>query len=209
MIRSLVRTLTAAAVLVTAAMTLHARPLDAQAAPVPGAFKPNDRVDADYLGNNKWIPATVLAVENDGYSYKLHGDPYANGKGMDFSLHFKRVRAASAASAKSTPAPAAPAGPVAPLPGKYGCTESIYHPSGYEIEQRGFIVLRPDGGYQYLGMGTAGHYRYDAASGVTSFTDGYMDGATATAVDGRRDRMFFVPYAKSARKLRWTCTRAG
>jgi hypothetical protein len=208
-IRRLVRTLAAAGLVLTAAMILPTRALTAQAAPTPGAFKPNDRVDADYLGNDKWIPATVLEVENDGYSYKLHGDPYRNGRGMDFILHFKRVRAASAAASKNAPAPARAAGPAAPLAGKYGCTESIYHPSGFEIEQRGFIVLRPDGGYQYLGMGSAGHYRYDAATGVTSFTDGYMDGATATAVDGRRDRMFFVPYARSQRKLRWTCTRVG
>ena len=202
---SLRRSLIASALLLAVLATT--RPLSAQAQPAPNVFKAGARVEANYLGNT-WIPATVVEVENDGYDYKLSGYPYGGAKPSIFILNYKRVRAAGAGPVQApAPAPAA-AGPVAPIAGKYGCTQSIWHPSGYEIEQRGFITLGANGSYHYA-MGTAGRWRYDATKGVTTFTGGYMDGATATSVDGRRDRIFLVPWTRSERKGRWTCTKVG
>jgi hypothetical protein len=94
----------------------------------------------------------------------------------------------------------------APLIGRYGCTQSVYSRGSYSYEGRGSVTLLSGGAYRYV-MGTPGRYRYDAVTGTTSFAGGFLDGATATAIDGKRNRLFITTDPKNGRG-RWGCSKA-
>ena len=109
--------------------------------------------------------------------------------------------APSAALAQDDAEP--PAGP--PLLGKFGCSESVYNGDFYESEPRGFVTLLSGRRYRQ-GKGRVGRYRYKAATGVTSFRGGGLDGSTATGIDGKRTRLFITVRFDDGEEANWACT---
>ena len=117
---------------------------------------------------------------------------------------------AAALATATAPASAAnrerPAGP--PLLGKYGCAESVYSLDGFHSETRGFVSLLAKHAYRQ-GKGKRGKYSYNAKSGVTRFKGGGLDTSTATAIDGKRNRLFITVRFTSGNTAHWACTRVG
>ena len=97
-----------------------------------------------------------------------------------------------------------PAG--SPLLGKYGCSESVYTVDGYQSEPRGFITLLSKHRYRQ-GKGKLGRYTYNAKSGVTRFKGGGLGGSHATAIDGKRNRLFITVKFTGGETAHWACTR--
>jgi hypothetical protein len=204
--------LVASLALATLVVPVHVATAQTAATVTPGAFHVNDRVEVEYVPNSgKWLPATVVDVQNDGFAYKVRVAPWGNGATTETSIHFKRVRAASAASA--TPVPATPETPpsrgaVHLASGRYGCTSSQFSSSAHAIEYtpRGSIELAADGTYRYLGLQTpsAGKYQRDA-SGKLAFSGGYLNGGEATPIEGETNRFQIVTATLPGG--RWTCGR--
>jgi hypothetical protein len=96
-----------------------------------------------------------------------------------------------------------PAGP--PQVGKFGCSESVFHLDHYESEARGFVTLLDAKRYRQ-GKGRVGTYRYNAKSGVTTFTGGGLGGSTATGIDGKRTRLFITVKFSDGETANWACS---
>jgi hypothetical protein len=111
--------------------------------------------------------------------------------------------ASAAASARAQEAPTGP-----PITGKYGCSESVYTTDGYTQEARGFVSLLAENRYRQ-GKGKVGTYSYSAKSGITRFKGGGLGGSTATAMDGKRDRLFIKVHFISGKTANWACSRIG
>jgi hypothetical protein len=114
--------------------------------------------------------------------------------------------ALAGAVAGSALAAEAPAGP--PIPGKYGCSESVFSVDGYQSEARGFVYLLGKNRYRQ-GKGKVGTYAYSAKSGVTRFKGGGLGGSSATAIDGKRDRLFITVRFSGGDEANWACSRIG
>jgi hypothetical protein len=136
-------------------------------------------------------------------------------KRTPFTLTIATLASASLIGPVAAAAPAAatkagdrerPAGP--PLLGKYGCSESVYTGDGYRSELRGFVTLLAKHRYRQ-GKGKVGKYAYKGKSGVTRFTGGGLGGSTATAIDGKRNRLFITVKFKHGNTANWACTRVG
>jgi hypothetical protein len=193
----LARPTLAALALLAAPLLVHAQAVPAAAQPA-GRFAVGDRIDGDYLG---WCPGRVLEVLHDGQQYVVElSYPDGSGKPFRYTLPAFKLRRATG----PTPAPATEAFAGAPLVGRYGCTQSVRVSGGYQPEMRGSVTLQSGGRYTYV-MGKPGRHAYDAATGVTTFTGGFLDGATATDIDGKRNRLFITTLPESGRG-RWACS---
>ena len=180
------------------ALALTAAPASA----APNEFKVGDKVEAEYYVG-QWTEAVVLEVFPEGHQYRVKGDFNDNGKPIEVNVLHSRVRAFTGATTKPANRERA-AGP--PLKGKYGCSESVFNGDGYTSQTRGFITLL--GGNRYRqGKGKKGRYRYEA--GVTRFIGGGLDKSTATAIDGKRSRLFITVRFSGGDEARWACTRVG
>ncbi len=181
------------------ALVLAAAPASA----APNEFKAGDKVEADYYGTGDWTEAQVLEVLNDGYQYRVKGDFNHDGKPFEYVLFHTSVRAFTGQTAKPVDRER-PAGP--PLKGKYGCSESVFNGDGYTSETRGFITLLKKNRYRQ-GRGKVGRYRYKA--GTTRFIGGGLGKSTATAIDGKRNRLFITVKFRDGNEAKWACTRVG
>ena len=202
------RRLFSAVLTLLATLALGARAGHAQAA-APGAFRAEQRVEVEYIPDSgRWLPATVVEVVNDGYSYKVSLSPGGDGRMVQTNIHFKRVRAAAAAPAPiARPAPPAPPSARVLAPGRYGCTSSAYSAASgaYEYTPRGSFEVATNGAYRYHGLRnpSAGRYTYDATAGKIAFQGGYLNRGVATAMEDRPGRFYLVfPTIPGGR---WTC----
>lgn len=111
-------------------------------------------------------------------------------------------------SAGAIATPASAAGP-APVPGKYGCTESVYSVSDgtFTFEPRGFIRLFADGTYQQNVSKDRGTWRFK--NGTTKLKGGSLAGSSAKAVDGNAKRFHLTVKFETSRDATWTCSRTG
>ncbi len=175
-----------------------------------GSFKIQQRVEVEYIPNSgKWLPATILEVLNDGYSYKVQVAPWGDGKTIQANIHYKRVRAASSVASSSTRNKARPksTGFAAPILGKYACSVSEYNSATqmYEYKAKGSFTLLAGNAYRYNGFSkpSTGRYSFDANTGKIRFHGGYLDKGEATPVSGYQNRYFLV--SPTLPDHRWTC----
>lgn len=117
----------------------------------PGSLKAGQKVDVEYYPQtNKWIPATIVEVLNDGYSYKVKVAPYGDGKEITDNVHYKRVRIAVAVNARNDNKKASISDAL--IFGKYGCTASEYKGGEVKYLVRGSFTISKDGRYTYYGF---------------------------------------------------------
>jgi hypothetical protein len=178
----------------------------------PGALKAGQKVEIEYIPDTgRWIPATIIEVVNDGYSYKVSYSPSDDGRISQTNIHFRRVRPASSttaatpAAASARPASAAPRIARRIAPGSYGCTSSTYSvtTSSYEFQPRGSVEILANGTYRYLGLRTPSVGQYQPSDGKLSFRGGYLAGGEATSMEGQPTRFYLV--APTLPGNRWTC----
>lgn len=175
--------------------------------PAPGSFQVGQRVEAEYYASsNKWVPAHIVGIDNDGYSYKVQLAPYGDGKELTANLHYKRVRAAAGSPAwveggRNSPA-SAPAADTLVF-GKYGCTGTEFSGGETIYIARGAFTVSKDGTYIYSGFKnpSKGTFSVDA-KGDIDFKGGYLKDGKATKMD-RPNRFFLVFPANPDH--RWTC----
>ncbi len=171
-------------------------------AAAPGAFKPGQHVEVEYIPDSgKWLPATIVEVLNDGYSYKVKVAPYGDGKTIVADIHYKRVRAAANVPKRKNAVTAPTVGSL--VFGKYGCTASTYAGTAVEYQPRGFFTLSKNHTYTYSGFRkpSAGSFRVDSHGNLV-FQGGYFGGGLATKID--RPNKFFVTFPSNPDN-RWTC----
>lgn len=171
----------------------------------PGSLKAGQRIEVEYYPNsNKWIPATIIEVVNDGYAYKVKVAPYGDGKEITDNIHFKRVRIASTADSKLPDANNNKTPPISDtlVFGKYSCTSSEYNGGEVKYISRGSFVISRDGKYTYYGFKkpSTGTFTVDE-KGNLLFKDGYFNGGKAEKID--RPNKFFLVFPANA-DSRWT-----
>jgi hypothetical protein len=186
--------------LIVLAVCGAAPPLAAQAA--PGTFRAGQAVEVEYLpGSGRWIPARVIEPSSDGFSYKVSVAPWGDGRTIQTSIHYRRVRAAASTRTTAAPLPAHRSLPA----GHYGCTSSAYSGGQYEFTPRGSVELAANGTYVYRGFRqpSTGRYTVNTATGRIAFSGGYLDHGEATPIPDRPNRFYLVfPTIPGGR---WTC----
>lgn len=176
--------------------------------PAPGSLEIGQKVEAEYYSNsNRWIPAHIVGVENDGYFYKIKTAPYGDNKELTTTLHYKRVRSASAGPAapadsgqnKSNSPPASEALAF----GKYGCTGSEFRGGEALYIPRGSFTIARNGTYAYYGFEKPSQGKFSAnAKGDLLFQGGYFNGGKAEKID--RPHKFFLVFPANP-DHRWVC----
>jgi hypothetical protein len=170
--------------------------------PVPGSLKAGQKVEVEYYPNsNKWVPATIIEVVDDGYAYKVKVAPYGDGKEIAANIHYKRVRAARSTAGQSAQRKSQPSSAL--VYGKYGCTASKYNGGTIEYIPRGSFTISKNGKYTYYGFKkpSQGTFTVDRA-GNLFFKGGYFDGGKAEKID--RPNKFFLVFPANPDN-RWTC----
>lgn len=173
----------------------------------PGSFKVGQRIEVEVnADSNKWFPATIIEIMDDGYTYKVKVAPYGDGKEVTRNIHYKRVRTISAASSDSSDDSKSNNTNSGTLVfGKYGCTSSNYNSSTglYEYTPRGSFVITSDGKYAYYGFKkpSEGTFKIDG-DGNLSFKGGYLNNGEAKKID--RPNKFFLVFP-TIPDNRWTC----
>jgi hypothetical protein len=180
-------------------------------APAP-AFRPGDVVEV--LGSgDAWERGVVVSANDenrDGSLFTYHvrrrlvpKDPATE---VVSKVYPPRIRAATAAP----PAPAeAPAAPGALVYGAYACAFEYWSgpPAARQRqrEEKGSLLLRPDGTYRHYDNGATGRYRYDAATGALTWLSGPLAALRPERTTFRRNRATAQIDIRQRGDYEWSC----